>query len=181
MKENTELGQPRFLDTAPGKVLRRFEGTGMRGAGSRRRDGEPAAVRAPPGLAREAAGGQRLRQGWAGTGEGRAHTQRALDVDEPAIKTEKLGDQDELIGHRLVGALVPGQKGFTEPPTFFPLGDESPCRDRERRGQANPAVSKARFLPQYISVAFKPDIQLLGCPRTTREPNALGAGPGSQW
>jgi hypothetical protein len=63
---------------------------------------------------------------------GRAHTQRVLDVDQPAVKTKKLSDPDQLISHCLVGALVPSQEGFTEPPTIVPLCYESPCKTGDK-------------------------------------------------
>lgn len=65
--------------------------------------------------------------------KGHAHTQRVLDVDQPAIETEKLGDQDQLVRHCPVRALVPSQEGFTQLPTFLPLGDESACGSGEKR------------------------------------------------
>lgn len=68
-------------------------------------------------------------------GEGRAHTQRVLNVDQPAIETEKLGNQDELVRHCLVRARVPGQEGFAQLPTLLPLGDESAYGSGEKRGQ----------------------------------------------
>lgn len=67
--------------------------------------------------------------------KGRAHTQRVLNVDQPAIETEKLGNQDELVRHGLVRVRVPGQEGFAQLPTFLPLGDESACGSGKKRGQ----------------------------------------------
>lgn len=91
-----------------------------------------------PGEAEEHSGGSPLGAGAGGPGtRGRhAHTQRILNVDQPAVKSEKLGDQDQLIGHRPVRALVPGQEGLAEPLPVFPFSDESPCGAGEKRGRA---------------------------------------------
>lgn len=63
-----------------------------------------------------------------------AHTQRVLDVDQPAVETEELGNLDQPVGHCLEGALVPGQEGFTEPASLLPLCDKGPCETRGRNG-----------------------------------------------
>lgn len=76
-------------------------------------------------------------QGSPAPGERRAHTQSVLDVDQPALESEKLSDPDQLIGHCPVRALVPGQEGLAEPLPFFPLGDESPCGTGEKRGRSD--------------------------------------------
>lgn len=71
-----------------------------------------------------------------------AHTQRVLNVDEPAIKTKKLSNLDQSISHCLVGALIPGQEGFTEPASIAPLCDKGPCEARDR----NQCLGQEHFL-----------------------------------
>lgn len=62
------------------------------------------------------------------------HTQGVLDVDKPAVKTKKLSNLDQPVGHCLEGALIPGQEGFTEPASLLPLSDKGPCETRSRNG-----------------------------------------------
>lgn len=113
-----------------------------------------------------------------GTPQSRAHTQGVLDVDQPAIKTEELGDQDQLVRHRLVGALVPGQEGLAQLPALFPLGDEGACGTGEGRGRAW-GPSLLTRCPQggsCTSSMARPasllDPTILGC-----QSDSLGAGP----
>lgn len=44
--------------------------------------------------------------------KGCAHTQRVLNVDQPAIEVQKLGHQNQLVRHRLVRSVVPRQERF---------------------------------------------------------------------
>ena len=108
------------------------------GASSSWDAGSAAVAGTRPGEAEEHSGGSPRGTGAGGPGTRgrRAHTQRVLNVDQPAVKSEKLGDQDQLIGHRPVRALVPGQEGLTEPLPVFPFSDESPCGAGEKQGQA---------------------------------------------
>lgn len=62
------------------------------------------------------------------------YTQGVLDIDEPTIETKKLSDLDQPISHRLIGALIPSQEGFTELATLLPLCDKGPCETRDRNG-----------------------------------------------
>lgn len=106
-------------------------------------------------------------QGGPAPGERRAHTQSVLDVDQPALESEKLSDPDQLIGHCPVRALVPGQEGLTEPLPFFPLGDESPCGT----GEAREVRPESRFPPDPAvpKVWLLPQLQTCQCPQKARE------------
>lgn len=88
--------------------------------------------------------------GWA-PGRGRAHTQGVLDVDQPAVETEDLGNQDQLVRHRLVRALVSGQEGFALPPALLPLGDERACGTGPARSGLPPHPPAGRAQPGSCS------------------------------
>lgn len=125
--------------------------------------------------------------GWA-PGRGRAHTQGVLDVDQPAVETEDLGNQDQLVRHRLVRALVSGQEGFALPPALLPLGDERACGTGDRRGQAFPPTPRpaVRSPGPAAAASLRPanpsGLQTLGWESDTLGPSRgrqqAGEGPG---
>lgn len=57
---------------------------------------------------------------------GTTHTQRILNVDQPAVKAIELCNHSQLLCHSLVGFLSTCQECLADLPTICPLRDECP-------------------------------------------------------
>lgn len=101
------------------------------------------------GSAKQGVEGQAPEHGYGAEHGCGTYTQGVLDIDEPTIETKKLSDLDQPISHRLVGALIPSQEGFTELATLLPLCDKGSCETRDRNG-CRDGSPLTRGLPECV-------------------------------
>lgn len=188
-RDQRRLSQARFLDITLENahlLVKSAEGLEV-GASSSWDAGSPAVAETRPGEAESMAEGPLGAQGLAGQGTRgrRAHTQRVLNVDQPAIKSGKLGDQDQLIGHRAVRAPSPARKASqSRSPSFHSVMKVPVGQEKRRSGQGIISPLTQQFsgcgsCRNSITVTCKKIVSIPNsqCPQISDAPGYPGQGP----